>query len=134
MRSPEEHGHIWEEVFSRYEGLVNYCAFQDGTVYEGQLSTFLQWCAQGAAAHGIELWTNVETFDRDMPIDFLPLEWRKLVNKLAVAEPYVRKAITFEFPHFMSPNSMWPSARSLFDRYMEYVEGGHHRTGDARGG
>ena len=33
----------------------------------------------------------------------------------------VEKLITFEFSHFMSPNSMWPSARSLYKRYKEYI-------------
>ncbi len=122
-RSVEEHTKLWEEMFGRYEGLVNYCAFQDGTAHENALPQFLRGCRDLADAHDIELWTNVETFDRDMPFRFPPIEWRKLVNKLEAAKPYVEKAITFEFSHFMSPNSMWPSARSLFDRYDEYRNG-----------
>ncbi|GGM29394.1 hypothetical protein GCM10007977_033360 [Dactylosporangium sucinum] len=31
------------------------------------------------------------------------------------------KVITFEFSHFLSPNSVWPAARNLYDRYTEYV-------------
>ena len=46
-----------------------------------------------------------------------------LPGQTEAARPYVEKAITFEFSHFMSPNSMWPSARSLFVRYNEYCNG-----------
>jgi len=124
--SADEHATQWDEIFGRFRGLVTSCAFQDGTTYEVDLPQY--WRAARAAAdkHGIELWANVETFDRDMPINFPPIEWRKLVNKLQAAEHYVSKAITFEFSHFLSPNSMWPSARTLFDRYQEY------RTGNVR--
>ncbi len=122
-RSVAEHAGQWEEIFGRYQGLVSCCAFQDGTAYEAQLPDFLRAAREAADGHGIDLWANVETFDRDMPIDFLPIEWRKLVNKLDAAEPYVTKAITFEFSHFLSPHSMWPSARALFDRYQEYRAG-----------
>jgi hypothetical protein len=121
--SPQEHASQWDEIFAAFEGLVSYCAFQDGTAYEYDLDEFLRVSRQVAEAHHIELWTNVETFDRDLPIRFPPIEWRKLINKLTVAEPYVTKAITFEFSHFLSPNSMWPSARQLFDRYQEYLNG-----------
>lgn len=123
VSSPEEHARQWEEIFRAYEGLVTHCAFQDGTAYEDELSEYLRLSKHAADAHHIELWSNVETFDRDMPIRFPPIEWRKLVNKLAIAEQYVTKAIAFEFSHFLSPNSMWPSARTLFERYQEYCQG-----------
>lgn len=122
-RSPEEFARQWDEIFSAYQGLVAYCAFQDGTAYEQGLEEYLRVGRELADGHGIELWTNVETFDRDMPIHFPPIEWRKLVHKLTVAEPYVSKAITFEFSHFLSPNSMWPSAHDLYARYQDYLSG-----------
>ncbi len=124
--SVDEHAAQWDEIFSRLSGLVSHCAFQDGTAYEADLPDFWRAAKEVAGRHSIELWANVETFDRDMPIDFPPIEWRKLVNKLQAAEQHVSKAITFEFSHFLSPHSMWPSARTLFDRYQEY------RSGDVR--
>ena len=30
-REPDEHARIWDEIFGHYAGLVDYCAFQDGT-------------------------------------------------------------------------------------------------------
>jgi hypothetical protein len=39
-------------------------------------------------------------------------------------QPPVSKVITFEFSHFMRPNSMWEPARNLYNRYREHVA--HH--------
>lgn len=58
-----------------------------------------------ADKYGIECWTNAESFDRDMPIKFLPIKFDKLRMKLeAAARQKYDKAITFEFSHFMSPS------------------------------
>jgi len=52
-----------------------------------------------------------ETFDRDMPIHFLPIKFDKLRLKLeAAARCGYDKAITFEFSHFMSPQSAYLQA------------------------
>lgn len=133
-RTPEEHGLVWQEIFERYSGLVTHCAFQDATVDPLDLEEFTKATAEAAAGSGIELWSNLETFDRDMPIRFPPADWRKLAHRLDTVQPYVGKVITFEFSHFMSPNSMWPSARSLYERYTEFVavrEAGDREDGGA---
>lgn len=122
-RDPEEHARIWDEIFGSYAGLVDYCAFQDGTADLLGLSEYYAASAEVAARHGIRSWANVETFDRDMPIRFPPTDWRKLAHRLDAVQPHVEKIISFELPHFMSPNSMWQSARLLHARYREYVAG-----------
>ncbi|MDR1393014.1 MAG: DUF4434 domain-containing protein [Bifidobacteriaceae bacterium] len=124
-RSLDEIVTQWDEIFSHYSGLVDVAAFQDGTVYEQDLPDTLRAMRQLADRHNISLWSNVETFDRDMPIKFPPIEWRKLIHKLTSAEGLVDKAICFEFSHFLSPNSIWPSGRNLFARYQEYLAGSH---------
>jgi hypothetical protein len=56
-----------------------------------------------------------------MPIRFLPIKWEKFLWKIEAAEAAgIKDAISFEFSHFMSPNSMYQSAGGLFDRYCEY--------------
>jgi hypothetical protein len=56
-----------------------------------------------------------------MPIKFLPIKWEKLKLKLEAAQKaQVEKAITFEFSHFMSPQSAYVQAHHLFNRYLEY--------------
>lgn len=66
-------------------------------------------------------WTNCETFDRDMPIKYLPIKWEKALLKLEAAKRAgLDKAITFEFSHFMSPNSCYRQAGNLYKRYCEH--------------
>lgn len=122
IRTIEEHMRQWDEIFKAYEGLVDFAAFQDGTAEFMDIEAYVSGIKELADASGIELWSNVETFDRDMPIKFPPIDWRKLLFKLDVVQKYVEKIITFEFSHFLSPNSVWPSAKNLFRRYEEYIK------------
>lgn len=120
--APELHEKEWDEIMSRIQGTVDIIAFQDGHVEIELLPVFLEINNRLARKYGMECWTNSESFDRDMPIDFLPIKWEKLRLKLeAAAKAGLSNAITFEFSHFMSPHSMYPSARGLFDRYCEYA-------------
>jgi hypothetical protein len=118
----EQHHADWEQILARLAGAVDIVAFQDGQVDYDVLPEYLQ--ANGALIrkHGMQAWSNVETFDRDMPFNFPPIDWRKLWWKMTAAEAAgVDKLITFEFSHFLSPQSCWPAARTLFERYREYL-------------
>ena len=56
-----------------------------------------------------------------MPVKFLPIKWEKLRLKLEAAKRVgYDKAITFEFSHFMSPQSAYIQAHHLYNRYIEY--------------
>ncbi|MFN5648026.1 MAG: DUF4434 domain-containing protein, partial [Sphingobacteriales bacterium] len=89
-----------------------------------ELDAFFAVNKKMADAHGLQCWTNAESFDRDMPVKFLPIKFEKLKLKLEAAQRQgYDKAITFEFPHFMSPQSSYTSAHHLFNRYMEYRKG-----------
>ncbi|OHB54334.1 MAG: Tat pathway signal protein [Planctomycetes bacterium GWF2_50_10] len=113
----------WDKAFSKFEGGVDIVAFQDGQVDYEELNDFLHVNNELAKKYGLTCWSNVETFDRDMPINFLPIGWPKLLHKInAASQAGVDKLITFEFSHFLSPNSMYPSARGLFKRYVEWIE------------
>lgn len=123
--TPEDHEQQWDTIFSILSGFVDIVAFQDGQVDFYELPTYMEINTRLARKHGLQAWSNVESFERGMPINFLPIDWRNLLYKIEVAEQaQVEKLITFEFSHFMSPNSMWPSARSLYQRYREYLERG----------
>ena len=103
------------------KGSVDIVAFQDGHVDFHELPVYLATNQTLADMHGLECWTNSETFDRDMPIKFLPIKWEKLLLKLTMAKVAgVKKGITFEFSHFLSPNSCYSQARNLYARYREY--------------
>ena len=116
-----EHEAEWGEVLSGIHGAVDAVAFQDGHVDYHELSDFLAVNKALADKYGLHCWTNSETFDRDMPIKFLPIKWEKLLLKLEAAQRIgVEKAITFEFSHFLSPNSCYQQAQHLFNRYCEH--------------
>jgi len=119
--TPEEHAREWGEIMAGINGAVDIVAFQDGHVDFHELPTYLAINKELADRHGLRCWTNSETFDRDMPIKFLPIKWEKLLLKLqAAAQVDVEKAITFEFSHFMSPNSAYVQAGHLYRRYCEH--------------
>jgi hypothetical protein len=120
-----EHEAEWGEVMAGISGAVDIVAFQDGHVDFHELPDFLAVNKALADKYGLRCWTNSETFDRDMPIKFLPIKWEKLLLKLEAARQVgVEKAITFEFSHFLSPNSCYPQAHHLFNRYCEHFRPG----------
>lgn len=118
----QSHESEWDEIFKGIAGSVDIVAFQDGHVDLDELVDFLRINKKLCDRHGLECWTNSETFDRDMPIKFLPIKWEKLKLKLELAsQAGIENAITFEFSHFMSPQSMYISAGHLYNRYKEYI-------------
>jgi hypothetical protein len=117
----EEHYADWDEILGALEGVVDIVAFQDGQVDYDVLPDYLAANTELVSRHGMQPWSNVESFDRDMPFNFPPIDWRKLWWKMAAAEQSgAQKLITFEFSHFMSPQSAWPAARHLFWRYCAH--------------
>ncbi len=119
--SPEQHADEWSAIFHAICDSIDIVAFQDGHVDYLDAPAYLDLNMRLAREAGITCWSNVESFDRDMPIKFPPIDWRKLQFKMdAAREAGVEKLITFEFSHFMSPQSTHPAARSLFRRYCEH--------------
>jgi len=119
--SVQEHEREWNEIFDGIHDVVDACAFQDGHIDYDELDAFFSVNKKLADKYGMQCWTNAETFDRDMPINFLPIKFDKLRMKLeAAARSGYDKAITFEFSHFMSPQSAYLQAGHLYDRYKEY--------------
>lgn len=117
----EESFDHWERIFAATKGAFDICAFQDGQVHYQELPRFLAGIGDLGRKHGVTIWSNLETFDRDMPIKFPPADWRHLRFKLETAAEVAEKIITFEFPHFMSPHSCYLSAQNLYRRYAEWA-------------
>lgn len=121
--SVQQHEKEWNEIFDGIHDVVDACAFQDGHIDYDELDAFFTVNKQLADKYGMQCWTNAESFDRDMPIRFLPIKFDKLRMKLEAAKRAgYDKAITFEFSHFMSPQSAYLQAGHLYDRYREYFE------------
>lgn len=119
--SVQEHEREWSEIFEGIHKVVDAVAFQDGHIDYDELDAFFSVNKKMADKYGMKCWTNAETIDRDMPIKFLPIKFDKLRMKLdAAARAGFDKGITFEFSHFMSPQSSYPQAGHLYNRYKEY--------------
>lgn len=119
----------WGRIFKTAKN-IDICAFQDGScTWEHdkpqtfELDMYLKEVFELTKEYKITNWTNIETFGRRFPIKFPPTDWRLLKKKMAMASPYSEKLITFEFSHFLSPNSMYYAARKLFERYKENIIG-----------
>lgn len=116
-----QHEKEWNEILKGIQGAVDIVAFQDGHCDYHELADYLRVNKKLTDRYGMTSWTNCESFDRDMPIHFLPIKWDKMLMKLEAAKAAgIEKAITFEFSHFMSPNSCYRAAGHLFDRYCEH--------------
>lgn len=121
--SLQEHAREWDEIFDGVKHGIDIVAFQDGHVGFEELEDYLRVNKSLADKYGLASWTNTESFDRDMPIKFLPIKFEKLLLKLEAAKRAgCEKAITFEFSHFMSPQSAYAQAGHLYNRYMEYFK------------
>ena len=111
----------WDRIFSETKGAFDIVAFQDGQVHYQELPHFIRGIGELSQRYGFTLWSNLESFDRDLPITFPPADWRYLRFKLEAAAQVADKIITFEFPHFVSPHSCYPAAHNLFGCYAEYA-------------
>ena len=119
----QEHEREWNEILDGIQSAVDILAFQDGHVEFDQLADYFSINKKLADRYQMRCWTNAESFDRDMPIKFLPIKWEKLLLKLKAAKRAgLEKALTFEFSHFMSPQSSYLQAKHLFNRYFEALQ------------
>ena len=110
----------WDDVYAGFNGNVDICAFQDGTAPLGSMGDYFGPAKELCNKYGISLWSNVETFERDVRHMYYPIGFDHLRSKIKETKPYVEKFITFEFSHFLSPQSIYPSARNLFNLYKDY--------------
>lgn len=111
-----------DHAVSRLRGVVDLLAFRDGDVATSELHDASTACVALARKNEITCWTDVETFDRDVHVKYPPIAWPKLRHKMECAlAAGSAKSITFEYSHFLSPNSMYSSAHALHRRYREWL-------------
>ena len=131
----------WVDIYGRYfyervAGLLDYCAPQDkiaapacfyGKIEDNGLAEWYIKVGEMFRRCGIELWSNIETFQRpfpghgEPPAVFRQADYRTLYMKLQEASPLVERIITYEYFSCMSPNTEWGSARRLLARYLEII-------------
>ena len=118
--SPERTEQEWDKIWEFCGNEIDVCAFQDGTAKLSRLGEYLQSVKRVCDKYKISLWSNVETFERDVRSQFYPIPFDVLRKKIEIARPIADNMITFEFSHFLSPQSMYLSARNLNSLYKKY--------------
>ncbi len=112
----------WKEILKETGNEIDCISFQDGTSPLDEYEEYLKATKKACDEYGIEYWANVETFERDLRKMYYPAPFELLRKKLEIASKYAVKINTFEFSHFLSPQSMYPTARNLFKRYKKYYK------------
>ncbi len=108
-----QHAEEWHGIFSRCAEQIDACAFQDGSAPIETMREFFVKTRRLCDEFGMEHWVNTETFERDVRRMYYPIPFGLLKQKLDIHKEYAEKIITFEFSHFLSPQSIYPSARNL---------------------
>ena len=108
----------WDRIFGKNKD-IDICAFQDGTAPVLQMDAYYREIEKLCKKYGVALWANVETFERDVRHAFFPISFADLKEKIDIHQNYAEKMITFEFSHFLSPQSIYPSARNLYELYKQ---------------
>lgn len=120
--TPEQHYEEWDRLFIKGGKDIDVCAFQDGTSPLNQLDEYFGRTAELCKKHNIHHWVNAETFERDVRCMYYPIPFQLLKQRLEHHKKYAEKIITFEFSHFLSPQSIYPSARNLNSLYRDYYK------------
>ena len=111
--TPERHGEEWHAIFRECAKEIDICAFQDGSAPIETMREYFRVNKRLCDEFGMEHWVNTETFERDVRRMYYPIPFDLLERKLSEHGEYADKIITFEFSHFLSPQSIYPSARNL---------------------
>ena len=118
--TPQQHYEEWDYIFSKAGKTIDICAFQDGTSTISRFDEYFGLTAQLCKKYSIQHWVNAETFYRDVRNLYYPISFPILQRRLEHHKKYAEKIITFEFSHFLSPQSIYPSASGLNNLYRAY--------------
>lgn len=118
--TPSRHAEEWHGIFSECAEQIDICAFQDGSAPIEDMHRFFVETKCLCDEFSIEHWVNTETFERDVRHMYYPIPFNLLKQKLNMHREYAEKIITFEFSHFLSPQSIYPSARNLNRLYRAF--------------
>ena len=118
--TPEQNAEEWHRIFVKCGEGIDICAFQDGPVPREDMPAYYTSIKDVCSEFSISTWVNCETFERDVRCMYYPIPFEELRRKLELHSLYADKIITFEFSHFLSPQSIYPSARNLNRVYREH--------------
>lgn len=116
----------WDTVLGRAS--IDIVAWQDGVGGTDEqlerVANDLGGMAQAAEQNGVELWANLEAFDRTTRLTegfaAAPASMDRLKKQIEATRGSVTKLITFDFNDYMSPQAGDAPAR-LYEDYRKYV-------------
>ena len=124
LGTPEEYQAMWEYVFSKLHTT-------DGDIFAPQdcvgagglkLNEVESWFSALRKAvdtkPGLELWSDVETFDHT---DWTSATIDRFVSQMEMVEPYVENYVTFAYCHYYSP---FNTVKGYQTTYLEYLRTG----------
>ena len=118
--SAERTVRAWDIILKDCAKFIDICAFQDGTVVLPKYEEYLRSAKTICDKHDIRLWACVEAFDRDVRKMYFPHNFELLRERIEIAEKYVENCATNEFSRFLSPQSIFESAKNLNAMYKDY--------------
>ena len=117
--TPKETYDVWDVLFKDSGEYIDICAFQDGTCLLSDYEAYFNEAKKICDKYNVSLWANIETFERDEKSTFPPIDFDVLKHKISMAKKYVSGMITFEFSHFLSPNSIYEKAKENNKLYIK---------------
>ncbi len=118
--TPERTVREWNIILDESAKYIDILTFQDGTVNVNKYQEYIKSAKIICDKHNIKLWANVEMFERDVRKMYFPINFDLLRKKIEIANDYVENYITYEFSRFLSPQSIFESAKKLNCLYKKY--------------
>ena len=110
---------------------VNIVMLQDGVGARGwddrmadMVVPYFEAMERACWANHVEFWANIECFKlvsrtSSGPKEFAPADAQRLSRQLTAVAPFVRRIVTFDFFHYMSPYRQDERARKLYEDYVK---------------
>lgn len=117
--TPKEMASEWDKILELSGHYIDAYAFQDGSASLNLMTEYYKELRPVFEKHGAELWGNIEMMQRGVT-GFFPIDFTTLQYKISQIAPYVSNMITFEFSHFLSPQSTFGSAKNLYNLYKNH--------------
>lgn len=91
---------------------------------EGRVVPYFDAFSRACRVNRVEFWANIECFKlvgrtTSGGKELAPADAERVNRQIAAAAPYVRRFVTFDFFHYMSPYRQDERAKKLYDDYLE---------------
>lgn len=131
LLSPERFEQLWLSLLQ--DKPVDVVALQDGVGARGwdeqieqRVPPYFAAMQRACKRRGVELWCDLECFrlTNNNPVRpaFAPASAERILRQLKAVSPYVKRVVTFDFYHYMSPYR-GEAQKALYEGYLSLVAG-----------